>query len=117
MVLRSHRMVAAQWLFILNQGCAGMACTLAVHSTTTGCVGVLASCLQAEAAQQQVPKGPPLVQFSLAEMDAARELLSAEVEVVRGAMGHSSYSQEEYIEAWGVVIADMVFDDKVGVRG
>jgi hypothetical protein len=71
-------------------------------------------CLQAEVAQQQVPKGPPLVQFSLAEMDAARELLSAEVEVVRGAMGHSSCSQEEYIEAWGVVIADMVFDDKVG---
>lgn len=50
-------------------------------------------------------------------MDAARELLSAEVEVVRGAMGHSSYGQEEYMEAWGVVMADMVFDDKVGGRG
>lgn len=53
----------------------------------------------------------------LAEMDAAREQLSAEVEVGRGAMGHSSYGQEEYLEAWGVVIADMVFDDKVGGRG
>jgi hypothetical protein len=49
-------------------------------------------------------------------MDAARQLLSAEVEVVRGAMGHGSYSPEEYMEAWGVVIADMVFDEKVGVR-
>lgn len=46
--------------------------------------------------------------------DATRELLSAQVEVVRGAIGHSSYGQEEYIEAWGVVVADIVFDDKGG---
>jgi hypothetical protein len=70
---------------------------------------------EAAAQQQLVPKGPPLVQFSLAEMDAARELLAVEVEVVRGAMGHSSCGQVEYLEAWRVVADDFVVDDKVGL--
>jgi hypothetical protein len=70
---------------------------------------------QADAAsmQQLVPKGPPLMQFSLHEMDAARKLLAAEVEVVKGAMGHSSFGQAEYVEAWRVVVDDFVVDDKV----
>lgn len=68
--------------------------------------------VEAAAQQQLVPKGPPLVQFSLAEMDAARELLGVEVEVVRGAMGHSSCGQVEYLEAWRVVADDFVVDDK-----
>lgn len=74
---------------------------------------------QAEAAsmQQLVPKGPPLMQFSLHEMDAARELLAAEVEIVKGAMGHSSFGQVEYVEAWRVVVDDFVVDDKVRRSG
>lgn len=65
------------------------------------------------AVRQQVPKGPPLVQYSLVEMDAARELLRAEVEVVRGAMGHSGCGEVEYLEAWKVTVDDFVVDDQV----
>lgn len=70
---------------------------------------------EAPAQQQLVPKGPPLVQFSLQEIDAARQLLASEVEVVRGAMGHSGCGQAEYLEAWRVVADDFVVDDKVWV--
>lgn len=78
------------------------------------CVICAVCTVQAEVPAQLVPKGPPLVQFSLQEMDTARELLAAEVEVVRGAMGHGSLVQQEYLETWMVVVNDVVFDDKVG---
>jgi len=70
---------------------------------------------QQQQQQQLVPKGPPLVQYSLAEMDAVREMLGAEVEVVRAAMGHSGAGEVEYLEAWRAVVDDFVVDEQVGV--
>jgi hypothetical protein len=50
-------------------------------------------------------------------MNAARELLAVEVELVKGAMGHSSFGEVEYVEAWRVVVDDFVVDDKVRAGG
>jgi len=61
---------------------------------------------EAQQQQQMVPKGPPLVQFDLAELEAAAALLTQEVEVVRERMGHSGVGYEEYAEAARVAAED-----------
>eukprot|EP00879_Flechtneria_rotunda_P009300 GHRR01009737.1.p1 GENE.GHRR01009737.1~~GHRR01009737.1.p1 ORF type:complete len:737 (+),score=290.38 GHRR01009737.1:223-2433(+) len=61
-----------------------------------------------------VPAGPPLMQYSLEELTAARAMLAAEVEVVRQAMGHGDVSQEEYLDVWRSTVDDFVVDEQVG---
>jgi hypothetical protein len=65
------------------------------------------------AAAAQVPRGPPLVQYSLAELEVARELLAAEAGVVKAAMGHGECGREEYFEAWLILADDFVTDEQV----
>eukprot|EP00775_Hariotina_reticulata_P012657 gene12657-12784_t len=60
--------------------------------------------------QQMVPKGPPLMQFDLGELEAAAAMLSEEVEVVKGRMGHAGVGHEEYAEAARVAAEDFVID-------
>lgn len=68
---------------------------------------------EASAGPAQVPRGPPLVQYSLAELAAARELLQAEAGVVKAAMGHGECEAEEYFEAWVNLADDFVVDEQV----
>ncbi|KIY91874.1 pre-mRNA-splicing factor CDC5/CEF1, partial [Monoraphidium neglectum] len=64
-------------------------------------------------------EGPPLVDYELAELGAAAELVAAEVAFVRQAMGHSDVTHEEYFEAWAAASKDAVWvpSQKRYVRG
>jgi hypothetical protein len=70
---------------------------------------------QQQQEQQMVPKGPPLMQFDLAELEAAAALLTQEVEVVRERMGHAGVGYEEYAEAARVAAEDFVIDAQVSL--
>lgn len=93
-----------------------------VHSIPTHCLAASPPCPnicyahrgdddEASAAPRQLVR--PLPQFDLAELDAARQLLNDEVQVVLAAMGHGGVSQEEYLEAWRATVDEWVLDDKV----
>ncbi|KAL6764025.1 pre-mRNA splicing factor component-domain-containing protein [Haematococcus lacustris] len=52
---------------------------------------------------------PALEDFPLPELEAAGQLLEAEVEVVRRAMGHGAVGQEEYLDTWLAVQRDLMW--------
>eukprot|EP00878_Enallax_costatus_P014008 GHUV01014649.1.p1 GENE.GHUV01014649.1~~GHUV01014649.1.p1 ORF type:complete len:761 (+),score=332.12 GHUV01014649.1:659-2941(+) len=65
-----------------------------------------------EQQRPQAPAGPPLVQYELEELEEAQRLLSAEVEVVRTAMGHADVAPEDYFKAWQDTADEFVLDEQ-----
>lgn len=66
-----------------------------------------------EQQRPQAPAGPPLVQYDLQELETAQQLLSAEIEAVRSAMGHSDVAPEDYYKAWQDTADEFVLDEQV----
>lgn len=66
-----------------------------------------------EQQRPHAPAGPPLVQYDLEQLEEAGRLLSAEVDVVRAAMGHSDVPLQEYYKAWQDTSDEFVLDEQV----
>mmetsp|Transcript_7123 Transcript_7123/g.12265 ORF Transcript_7123/g.12265 Transcript_7123/m.12265 type:complete len:828 (-) Transcript_7123:440-2923(-) len=58
-------------------------------------------------AEELAKNVPALEDYPQAELDSASAMLAAEVESVQAAMGHSNVSQQEYMEAFMQVHADL----------